>query len=150
MCWRAKGGCDSTRDETFRMAFRKWSLTSATWVGFHLLSMLRIHSLRVCIHLFCVLFRLLFCVYSYLIFRLRCDWDTEFCESLSCWYVSLRSVLCWISCWLWGDFLEPGYFPVLCYHGTDITNFPSIYQKGLLVAGSDSGISVSFTAFINC
>jgi hypothetical protein len=29
---------------------------------------------------------------------------------------------------------------VLCYHGTDIKNFPSIYQKGLLVPGSDSGM----------
>lgn len=41
-----------------------------------------------------------------------------------------------------GEFLEPGYFPVLCYHGTDIKNFPSIYQKGLLVPGSDTGIQV--------
>lgn len=43
---------------------------------------------------------------------------------------------------LLGGFLEPGYFPVLCYHGTDIKNFPSIYQKGLLVPGSDTGIKV--------
>jgi len=43
---------------------------------------------------------------------------------------------------LQAKFLEPGHFPVLCYHGTNVENFPSIRERGLLVPGQGNELKV--------